>query len=80
MSAIIRSPDDLQAHIEDRLGDSATSHLKQKLAEAAWEEARRAGYRVGEDWTPFLAEVDWLQRAGDLIAADIQAKADNAGK
>lgn len=80
MSGIIRSSADLQAHIENRLGDSATQYLKQQLADAAWEEARQAGYQAGEDWTDFLAGVDWLQRAGDLIAAEIQAKADSSGK
>ncbi|HKK13409.1 MAG TPA: hypothetical protein VKA14_01975 [Gammaproteobacteria bacterium] len=80
MSSIIRSQADLQAHIEDRLGDGVTRKLVEKLAGAAWQEAREAGYQPGQDWTDFLAGVDWLERAGDVIAADIQAKADRSGR
>ena len=80
MSDIIRSQADLQAHIESRLGDVATQYLVDKLAEDAWQEAQQAGFQAGGDWTDFLAGVDWLERAGDVIAADIQAKVDKAGK
>jgi hypothetical protein len=80
MNGIIRSRAELREVIADRLGAGATAYLIDKLVEAAWEEAGEAGYRPGVDWTDFLAAVDWQQRAGDVIAADIQAKVDNAGK
>jgi hypothetical protein len=80
MSAIIRSQADLKEPIQNRLGADATQYLVDRLAEAAWQEAREAGYQAGNDWAGFLAEVDWLERAGNVIAADIQAKAGKANK
>ena len=80
MSGIIRARAELRAVIENRLGAGASDYLLDKLTEAAWEEAAKAGYRPGDDWTAFLAAVDWHERAGDVIAADIQAKVDNAGR
>ena len=80
MSGIIRSRAELRDVIENRLGAGASEKLIEKVTEAAWEEARVAGYRPGDDWTAFLAAVDWHERAGDVIAADIQAKFDNAGQ
>ena len=78
MSGIIRSRAELREVIENRLGADATDKLLEKLCESAWEEAREAGFGPGDDWTDFLAAVDWRERAGDVIAADIQAKFDNA--
>lgn len=78
MQAIIHSPSDLGDRIQEILGESATRLLVDKLAETAWEEAREAGYRPGEDWGPFLAAVDWRSRAADRIASDIHAKANRS--
>jgi len=71
---------ELREVIENRLGDGASDYRVERLGEAAWQEARQAGYRAGDDGTAFLAAVDWLERAGDGTAADIQARVDNAGK
>lgn len=75
LKAIIHSRTDLGDRIQEILGDSATRHLADTLAEAAWEEAQKAGYRPGDDWGPFLTAVDWRARAADRIASDIQSKA-----
>jgi len=80
MNGIIRSRAELREVIENRLGADATDKLIEKLSDSAWEEAREAGFGPGDDWTDFLGGVDWRERAEGVIAADIQAKFDKAGK
>ena len=75
MNAIVHSRTELGDRIHDILGESATRHLADTLAEAAWEEAQEAGYRPGDDWGPFLSAIDWRARAADQIAAAIRSKA-----
>ncbi|KPV38930.1 hypothetical protein AN478_13435 [Thiohalorhabdus denitrificans] len=80
MNGIIRSRAELREVIENGLGADASDYLIDKLCASAWEEAREAGFGPGDDWTDFLAGVDWREKAGDVIAADIQAKFDKARK
>jgi hypothetical protein len=80
MTITIRYWDHLLNYIENQVGHSATNYLIERLAGEIWREAQEAVYRLGNDWSEFLADVDLLQRASNVIASDIQGTAENTSE